>query len=126
MADTLPLPPVPALPARQYEHIAPGVMLLRPLSRKGTGPGLIVLPSENTNTYDGLDIREGVPSPLVKWAEEGYTVVEIAATALSNLDADPFPLAFSALQQCDACTPKEKTGLVCENASQPFSKLTWV
>jgi carboxymethylenebutenolidase len=60
-----------------------------------------------------LAITAGVPSVAVKWAEEGYAVVEIKASALkpesvpSTLEA-----ATAALSACNECEPKEKVALV--------------
>jgi len=113
------LPPVAPLPSPKHEQISTGVSLLRPLSRRGTGPGLIVLVHENKGSaaYDGLGITDGVPSPLMKWAEEGYTVVEIRATAFTGQDQDCITLAISALQGCEACEPKDKVGIVSYDPS---------
>ena len=66
------LPPLPPLPTPQLEQPLPSVSLLLPLSRRGTGPGLILLlPDLGQNI---LLIENGIPSPLVKWAEESYVV----------------------------------------------------
>ena len=89
----------------------PGVSLLRPLSRLGTGPGMIIL----THNYDDvLAIKEGVPSPLIKWAEEGYAVIEIQAKALRTGTGHIIKAAVEALRNCAKCEPKDKVGLVGE------------
>lgn len=101
--------PAPPLPSPELTEVMPGVSLLRPLSRLGTGPGMIIL----THDYkDSLAIKAGVPSPLVKWAEEGYAVVEIQATALSSDKRHAIKSALEALKDCDKCQPKNKVGLV--------------
>lgn len=107
------LGPVPPLPQPQLTDISPGVSLLEPLSRKGNGPGLIVLvPTQEKETEaDRLAIKDGVPSTLVKWAEEGYTVIEIKEQAF-NASKDPFVVALDALQKCAKCEPKDKVGLI--------------
>lgn len=103
--------PAPPLPSPELTKVAPGVSLLRPLSRLGSGPGLIIL----THDYeDSLAIKEGVPSPLVKWAEEGYAVVEIQATALGTAKTDIIKSAIQTLGDCNKCQPKDKIGLVGE------------
>ncbi|KAG6359216.1 hypothetical protein INS49_012737 [Diaporthe citri] len=100
--------PPPALPSPVLTAVLPGVSLLQPLSRRGTGPGMIIL----TIDYgDSLAITDGVPSPLVKWAEEGYTVVEIKAEALKSGHGDPIRSAIETLYECDVCEPKDKIGL---------------
>jgi carboxymethylenebutenolidase len=103
--------PAPPLPSTELSELMPGVALLRPLSRRGTGPGIIVLTG---NYEDPLAIKEGVPSPLVKWAEEGYTVVEIQAQALRTGAGHIVKAALDALSSCDKCEPKDKVGLVGE------------
>ncbi|KAM0258692.1 hypothetical protein ACHAQJ_003700 [Trichoderma viride] len=69
-------PPLPSAPA---VTIGPSSVLQPPLSRRGSGPGLIILlPSSNSvpprpsGTEKPLD-----PEPLQKWAEEGFAVVAI-------------------------------------------------
>lgn len=101
--------PPPQLPSPELTEMMTGVSLLRPLSRRGTGPGMIILTSDHE---DPLAIIEGVPSPLVKWAEEGYTVVEIQACALQAGKADLVRSAIEALEACEKCEPKDKIGLV--------------
>ncbi|CAO2653059.1 Nn.00g024700.m01.CDS01 [Neocucurbitaria sp. VM-36] len=73
--------PAPALPQPQLQELRKGVAQLLPLSRRGYGPGLIILVPDHTKQ---LSIDDGVPSPLVKWAEEGYVVVEIQSSALAD------------------------------------------
>lgn len=100
--------PPPPLPSPVLTAVLPGVSLLRPLTRRGTGPGMIVLAADYG---DSLAITDGVPSPLIKWAEEGYAVVEIRAEALKSAHGDPIRSAIEALYGCDVCEPKDKIGL---------------
>lgn len=100
-------PPAP-LPTPQLSTIAEGIYLLPPLSRRGTGPGIIIL---TPNLADNVEIKQGVPSPLRKWAEEGYTVAEIQESALTSSN-DALRQAVSALKDCHACTPAGNIGLV--------------
>lgn len=101
--------PAPPLPSTELTEVKPGVALLRPLSRRGTGPGIIILTSDYE---DPLAIKDGVPSPMIKWAEEGYTVVEIQSRALSSAKDDLLSLAVQTLTDCQKCEPKDKIGLV--------------
>ena len=59
----------------------------------------------------GVRIENGVPSPLTKWAEESYTVVEITAKAFEG-SADPLKAAVEKLNASTVCEPKGKIGLV--------------
>lgn len=100
--------PPARLPQTQLTELQSGVSLLAPLSRRGHGPGIILL---TANSTDQLSIKEGVPSASVKWAEEGFAVVEIQATALAAGTA-VLKTAFSALKECEKCDKTEKIGLV--------------
>jgi carboxymethylenebutenolidase len=103
-------PPAP-LPTAAASTVCDGVTVLPPLSRRGYGPGLVLLLPDGN---DSLTIVEGIPPPMVKWAEEGYTVVAVQARALANSEpaAKALGAAVEALQGCVACEPKEKMGLV--------------
>lgn len=106
--------PPPPLPSPQLSELQSGISLLRPLSRRGVGPGMIVLASD---FEDPLAIVDGVPCLPLKWAEEGYTVVTIQAKALiagKNNTQEIINVAIEALAGCDKCEPKDRTGLICE------------
>lgn len=107
-ADQTPLPlPVPSL-----TRLAPGVILSQPLSRKGSGPGLIVIVNQSGATNDTtLRIENGVPSPLMKWGEESYTVVEVLEEAFLE-GKDPISLAVSELSKAEKCEPKNAIGVI--------------
>ena len=106
------------LPTTQLVQLGPGISLLQPLSRRGHGPGLIILsPSSSSG---GVAIKDGIPSPLMKWAEEGYTVVELHARAWAD-GHDPIGVALAGLSHAEKCQPKNQVGLVCMmNSSQPL------
>ncbi|GKZ35531.1 hypothetical protein AbraIFM66950_006193 [Aspergillus brasiliensis] len=92
----------------QQEH-APGVNLLHPLSRKGSGPGMIILTS--VRGLGGVHLEDGIPSPILKWAEEGYAVVEVSLGSVED-DQDGISSALEALSGCESCQPKGKVGLI--------------
>lgn len=91
-------PPAP-LPPIQSTRPAEGVTLLLPLTHRGYGPGLIILVPD---TARSLDIVDGVPSPAIKWAEEGYCVVEIQESAFAT-SRDLFTTAIETLNDCQEC-----------------------
>jgi carboxymethylenebutenolidase len=101
--------PPPPLPTTQSTEIKPGLSIVLPLSRQGHGPGLIVLVPD---TEQSLAIVDGVPSQLIKWAEEGYTVVEIQRRALITGAREVLTEATQALESCEKCDPKDKVGLI--------------
>lgn len=118
-------PPKP-VPPQKPEEIAQGITLLRPLSRKGHGPGLIILappspsPQDNNNpTTSSKEIQNGIPSLRMKWAEEGYCVAQIQPHASSSSSA--LQIAVQALQACAECEPKEKMGIICYDFDIWFS-----
>ncbi|KIW97222.1 uncharacterized protein Z519_02614 [Cladophialophora bantiana CBS 173.52] len=102
-------PPKP-LPQPSPQVIRPGLTLQKPLTRSGrNGPGIITLvPDVAEENRTHLD---GVPSLLIKWAEEGYVVAEIQASALAS---DPEILSYTvdALKQCEMCENTDRIGLV--------------
>ncbi|RYP14184.1 hypothetical protein DL765_006545 [Monosporascus sp. GIB2] len=103
---------VPFLPETVLEQLAPGITLSHPLSRRGYGPGFIVLvPHTGTASATTLAVNHGVPSPLMKWAEESYTVVEITEAALNNV-ADALNLAVAEIAKRTTTNPKDIIGLV--------------
>ncbi|RMZ41821.1 LEA domain protein [Aspergillus flavus] len=103
-----------SLPVPDLQEHAPGVFLLSPLSRKGEGLGMIVLTSGRD--LGGVRLEDGVPSPFLKWAEEGYTVVAVCLGALED-GQEGISLALEALSHCEACHPRGKIGLAWAEVS---------
>ncbi|KAM6508833.1 hypothetical protein FSOLCH5_011835 [Fusarium solani] len=102
-------PPAP-LPTSQLTTLSKGMFLLPPLSRRGHGPGLIIL---HRRSEDPLAFYDGAPSLLLKWAEEGYAVVQLDPTSFDGRPAeDVLREAVEALNQCSQCDPKGNVGLV--------------
>jgi carboxymethylenebutenolidase len=64
-----------------------------------------------SQTADPLAIVDGVPWPLVKWAEEGYAVVGIEPEPLTDAAA-ALKDALAALRDCADCTSVTKVGIV--------------
>ncbi|KAF9763208.1 hypothetical protein IL306_003216 [Fusarium sp. DS 682] len=103
----------PVLPATRLRQPGANLTILEPLSRRGSGPGLIILvPETGKATGTTLRIDGCVPSPLMKWAEEGYTVAEITEAGL----ADPeiaINQALKELESTRSAEPKNVVGIVC-------------
>ncbi|KAF8914153.1 hypothetical protein CPB84DRAFT_1669963 [Gymnopilus junonius] len=70
--------PVP-LPSPPLINVSPDIVVQPPLSRRGTGPGVVLyLPNHvplSTQPTKPLD-----PVPIAKWAEEGFAVAGITAS----------------------------------------------
>lgn len=103
-------PPAP-LPQSELKTVGSGVSILSPLSRRGVGPGLILLVPSVDNA---LAIEEGVPALPLKWAEEGYTVIAIQPTAFKIGARETLELAIQTFRKSDKCDPKDVVGLVGE------------
>ncbi|KAJ5831941.1 hypothetical protein N7474_000252 [Penicillium riverlandense] len=100
--------PTPPLPQPKPRELGPGLRLLPPLSRLGRGPGLLLLVANSTSS---LTIDNGVPGLLIKWAEEGFAVVEIQAKAIAE-NEDVFHRALEGLKQCAECDYNGKVGMI--------------
>lgn len=109
------LPPLEPLPTPHLSSVSTGISLLEPLSRRGRGPGLIILTPGDESPESSLEIKNYVPSPLIKWAEEGFTVVTIQQSALSSPDK-ALQIAIDAIKQCDKCD-QTQIGLVAYDLS---------
>lgn len=93
-----------------------------PLSRRGHGPGLILLVdaeldlSKHEKTLD--------PPPLYKWAEEGFAVAQLRLTASGgDTIRDDLHLALSELSKLSSCDQKDKIGVISEQAKIPVQGL---
>ena len=99
--------PAKPLPTADVETIDSNLGLQSPLTRRGgPGPGLILIVPEAAK---GAVTHDGVPSPLLKWAEEGYCVAEV--TADNHVDKTMSD-ALEVLEQSTHCEPKDRVGLV--------------
>ncbi|KAM0477457.1 hypothetical protein ACHAPX_005769 [Trichoderma viride] len=115
-------PPLPSAPALS---IGPSSVLQPPLSRRGSGPGLIVLlPSISSVPPKPAAVAKPLdPEPLQKWAEEGFAVVAMTlpANEMEELTGDDATVsdivnqireAVEALKAHEAVDTKDKFGLV--------------
>jgi carboxymethylenebutenolidase len=67
-----------ALPSAPLVHINDRVVLQPPLSRRGTGPGIVlVLPDSTQISRNEGSTKPLDPEPVLKWAEEGFAVVGV-------------------------------------------------
>lgn len=106
-------PPAP-LPQPEVSKLGVGLTALAPLSRRGKGPGLIIFTSAHT-TDETIDISSKEPSPIVKWAEEGYTVIQVASSYLDSESASiAIKKSLDALNSHPQCEPNRSVGLVCK------------
>lgn len=111
------------LASRPPQAISSHLTLQAPLSRRGNGPGLILV----VDHYALLDASEKSldPPPLTKWAEEGFAVIQVLVPGKVD-DGGEFPLekAIECLKGCEGCDMQEGKGfgLICRCPS-PTSSL---
>lgn len=108
--------PPPPLPSPKLAELDSGIHILNPLSRRGDGPGIILLTPDYS---DQSTITNGVPSPIMKWAEEGYVVVEVQQSALERDCGKAIAVAIKAIAAHDKCN-SSKVGLVGKHVSMFF------
>ena len=100
------------LPSAAPQQLSQNVSLQQPLSRRGFGPGLIILLPKDVN----LDKDEKTldPPPLQKWAEEGYAVVQVLVELGELAIRDDLEIACNTLLELNECQPKGKFGVICQ------------
>jgi carboxymethylenebutenolidase len=102
------------LPSAKPATVSSNVVVQPPLTRRGHGPGLILL------VPTGLDLSGSEktldPPPLQKWSEEGFAVAQIT---LGESEGDEVKIhlqeatnALSTLKECDSA---DKIGLICRS-----------
>ncbi|KAK0670147.1 hypothetical protein QBC41DRAFT_318552 [Cercophora samala] len=62
----------------------PCVNIQTPLSRRGTGPGLIIVSADEHVMHNDRVRQTLDPQPVKKWAEEGYSVAEVGVYVQSE------------------------------------------
>ncbi|KAJ4319416.1 hypothetical protein N0V94_003920 [Neodidymelliopsis sp. IMI 364377] len=117
VAATPPSSVAPSYPPSQ--QISPHLTLQPPLSRRGKGPGLILV----LDHYALIEPSEKHldPPPLQKWAEEGFAVVQLLVPGKVE-DGGEFPLqkALDVLRECEGCIFGKGVGVVSYISRLPF------
>ncbi|OTA56772.1 carboxymethylenebutenolidase [Hypoxylon sp. EC38] len=99
-------------PSAPLAKLGSQLTIVTPLSRRGHGPGLLLLVDEN------LDLRRHNktldPPPQHKWAEEGYAVAQlrIAESSEEGFIRDGLRLALSKLSKASFCDQTQKIGII--------------
>ena len=101
------------LPSAKAIVVSPDIVIQPPLTRRGHGPGLVLL------VPSGLDLRGHEktldPPPLQKWAEEGYAVAQITLTEGGGEKFQGhLKEVIGALEKLKDCDSVEKIGVICE------------
>lgn len=110
--------PVPR-PSAPSIVISPTLTLQPPLSRRGHGPGLVLLVDPSLDLANCHD-KTLNPPPLQKWAEEGYAVAQLklvpnevaTATGGLRLDDDELHQAIQELERLPSCDGARELGFI--------------
>ncbi|KAH8599913.1 dienelactone hydrolase [Bisporella sp. PMI_857] len=100
------------LPSAPAVQIAQNITLQPPLTRRGHGPGLIIVLPDNFKLVDGPSPLD--PQPMQKWAEEGYSVLQIRVPndpPSWNFTSD-LERGVTALEQLPSCDDKGSYGCI--------------
>lgn len=113
------LPGVEDLPDGPKLHFATNVSLQSPLSRRGHGPGIILIdPGYDLPEFPSAEPPSTTldPAPQYKWAEEGYAVMRIANSPSIGDGGLELPKALSTavdtLKAFEDCDVKDKFALI--------------
>lgn len=110
----------PPLPNPPTARISDRAVLQPPLSRRGTGPGLIVIVPDSSANSSGDDSEKPLdPEPVQKWAEEGFAIAGISVPSDGDADLlDEVAACVDALRNHPSVDTKDKIGLlICEPES---------
>lgn len=100
------------LPSAKPFDVSPKVVVQPPLTRRGHGPGLVlIVPSE-------LDLKGSLktldPPPLQKWAEESFVVAQITLTDGEGSEFEAqLQDALTSLSDLKECDSIDSVGLIC-------------
>lgn len=108
------------LPSAQIIQLAPNASLQPPLSRRGHGPGLVIIDPgyelpEKPSTEPPSETLD--PGPQYKWAEEGYAVVRLVIQDACKegswtVDEGALQKAVEVLRGLEECDIKDKFALL--------------
>ena len=116
--------PVP-LPNAALIQISSDIVLQPPLSRRGTGPGIIMFLPDSTHLVlaDQSTVKPLDPDPITKWAEEGFAVVAITSTSSDQVPSAALALkeALEALQSLEQLDIKKKFAVIGEYRAQMYN-----
>lgn len=104
------------MPSAKPVEIKPNVIIQPPLSRCGQGPALILIRPSHYSDYQKNNTSLD-PEPLLKWAEESFTVAQVtldASTESASTFVDSFQAAKGGLTGLPARTGKHQYGLISE------------
>ncbi|KAK3389761.1 hypothetical protein B0H63DRAFT_103742 [Podospora didyma] len=110
------------LPTASPIHVAADISVQTPLSRRGTGPGLILVVADDIDLSTHSKTLD--PPPLRKWAEEGYAVGQILlGTSDVSALSGKIGVTLAELERLDGCDSVDKVGIIVISTEAPASLL---
>ena len=113
--DPTALPGLEDLPNAPRIDLHPNLSLQPPLSRRGHGPGLILIdPGYDLPDFPSAEAPSTTldPAPQYKWAEEGYAVLRIQSRKVAKEGDLPLESAWSTglsrLNELPECDTQDK------------------
>ncbi|KAK7962016.1 uncharacterized protein PG986_002841 [Apiospora aurea] len=113
--------PVPR-PSAPSIVVSPTLTLQPPLTRRGHGPGLVLLVDPSLDLSSRHD-KTLDPPPLQKWAEEGYAVAQLelvpneVVSAGGLLDEEELHQAIQELEKLPSCDGARELGFIVYSAT---------
>ncbi|KAK8075418.1 hypothetical protein PG997_010081 [Apiospora hydei] len=113
--------PVPR-PSAPSIVVSPTLTLQPPLTRRGHGPGLVLLVDPSLDLSNRHD-KTLDPPPLQKWAEEGYAVAQLklvpneVVSAGGLLDEEELHQAIQELEELPSCDGARELGFIVYSAT---------
>jgi carboxymethylenebutenolidase len=99
------------LPSAQSIKVTEDITIQPPLTRRGHGPGLLLLVPADVN-LSGSD-KTLDPPPLQKWAEEGYAVAQVGVDGNNDSKCtSKLEMAIDELRKVQECDSVDKIGLI--------------
>ncbi|CAL3970831.1 unnamed protein product [Diplocarpon coronariae] len=99
------------------------VTIQPPLSRRGQGPGLLLIVPKDYAVRDLANASKTLdPEPLQKWAEEGFAVAQVTVETRSGeklLGSADCDTAVEALAELPQCTLNNEVGVIIYGFSSP-------
>ena len=101
------------LPFAKPFTVSPDVVIHAPLTRRGHGPGLVLLVPSDLDLSGSSKTLD--PPPLQKWAEEGFAVAQITLTDGEGSEFEAqIQDALTSLSDLKECDSVDSVGLICE------------
>jgi carboxymethylenebutenolidase len=103
--------PIP-LPSAPLVSVSDDIVLQRPLTRRGFGPGLVIFLPSPTSIAISQKTRQPLdPEPIQKWAEEGFTVIGVVGCE-PQLVPEAITKSVAVIQDTVEVDIKDKVGVI--------------